>query len=100
MNNKTKILIELDEEQVQELMDLTRLLKRAFANANFSNLKTGSHMTVDQLAEYLDRPKSFVYNATYRGAIPHIKRGKRVYFIKEKIDEWLQAGEVEMRTDI
>ena len=36
-----------------------------------------------------------IYQMVKRGTIPHIKRGRRLYFEKRVIDEWMREG---MRT--
>lgn len=33
-----------------------------------------------------------IYKLTHRRAIPHLKRGGRLYFKKSELEEWLQAG--------
>ena len=53
-------------------------------NANF--------LTVDELAESLKVPKSWLYSRTREtgpGAIPRIKVGKYIRFEKDRVMEWL-----------
>ncbi len=46
-------------------------------------------LSVSELAQYLNVPKSWVYDRTYRDAIPHFKIGRLVRFDLEKVLEWL-----------
>jgi excisionase family DNA binding protein len=49
-------------------------------------------MTIEQLSRYLDLSKGTIYQKTHARSIPHIKRGKKLYFEKSKIDDWLIEG--------
>ncbi len=46
-------------------------------------------LSVNELAEYLNVPKSWIYDRTHRDAIPHIKLGRLVRFDLEEVLEWL-----------
>lgn len=51
-------------------------------------------LSVDELAEYLNTPKSWVYGKsreTGPGAMPKIKVGKYVRFELDKVIDWLKA---------
>ena len=51
-------------------------------------------LSVDELAEYLNTPKSWVYARSREiglGAMPRIKVGKYVRFELEKVIDWLKA---------
>jgi len=50
-------------------------------------------LTVDELAESLKVPKSWLYSRTREtgpGAIPRIKVGKYIRFEKDKVMDWLK----------
>lgn len=49
-------------------------------------------MTVDQAAEFLTLAKPTIYAMLSRGELPNLKRGKRVYFQKSDLLNYLQAG--------
>jgi excisionase family DNA binding protein len=49
-------------------------------------------MTLDQLAEYLSIARQTIYGKCSAKEIPCFKTGKRVYFMKSEINEWLKAG--------
>ena len=57
-------------------------------------------LSVDELAEFLNTPKSWVYarsRETGSGAIPRIKVGKYVRFELDRVIDWLKArGEREL----
>ena len=56
-----------------------------------------SWMTLESLCIYLGDtgnplPKSTIYGWVGKDHIPHHKRGKRLYFSKMEIDNWLKNG--------
>ena len=54
-------------------------------------------VTLEKLIEL--RPvlgsKSTIYKKTHSGTIPHSKRGKKLLFNLERVDEWLMENQVE-----
>ena len=58
------------------------------------------HFTVPETAEYLNLAIPTIYGLVSRREIPHQKKGKRLYFLKSKIDEWLAEGSRKTITEI
>jgi predicted DNA-binding transcriptional regulator AlpA len=56
------------------------------------------HFDVKGVADFLGMKSSGIYGLVHKRKIPHIKKGKRLYFFKSQISEWLRNGEVD--TDI
>lgn len=55
-------------------------------------------LNIDELSQFLGVPKSWIYERTRRGEIPHTKLGKYLRFDAQEIKEWLkkyQRGVVE-----
>jgi excisionase family DNA binding protein len=57
-------------------------------------------MTLRQLADYSSMSKSLIYKLTSSREIPHSKRGKRLYFSKMEIDEWLLKQKIKTVDEI
>jgi excisionase family DNA binding protein len=55
-------------------------------------------LTAEQVAEMLQVPKSWVYEAAREQRIPHIRLGRYVPFEREQLDSWLEAMSAEART--
>lgn len=56
-------------------------------------------LTVDEMAESLKVPKSWLYSRTRETgpeAMPRIKVGKYIRFEKDKVMEWLQNQQAEI----
>jgi len=49
-------------------------------------------LTVDQCAEFLSLSKPTIYGLISQGKIPCMKQGKRVYFSKAEVLNYLRAG--------
>ena len=50
-------------------------------------------MNTKEVANYLGLSRQTIFNKVSLGEIPYLKKGGRVYFRKEAIDQWLQEGE-------
>lgn len=57
-------------------------------------------MDVKILSVYLKLSISAIYKLTSTSEIPHYKSGKRLYFKKEDIDEWIFSHRIKTRDDI
>jgi excisionase family DNA binding protein len=57
-------------------------------------------MNISEVAAYIKAAKTTVYGMTHRNTIPHYKSGKRLYFKKEEIDEWIFSKRIKTRDDI
>ena len=56
--------------------------------------------TMDETAKYLKISKPTLYGLTAKRIIPHYKRGKRLYFRKADMDEWIYKGKVKTDAEI
>ena len=87
MENPFEIILEKLNKIEEEL---------AIIKANQEN--TGKEMkieflTIKELSEYLQLTVPTIYGYTRTNHIPHIKRGKRLYFKKSDIDIWIEKGQ-------
>ena len=46
-------------------------------------------MGVNELVDYLKVSTSYIYKMTSSNQIPHSKKGKKLYFDKEKVTNWV-----------
>lgn len=56
--------------------------------------------TVEQTAEFLNLSVPTVYSKVSRGELPVMKRGKRLYFSKKELLEYLKAGRKKSNAEI
>lgn len=57
-------------------------------------------LTVDQTAQFFNLSKSTVYRLISMRELPVMKRGKRCYFLKEDLIDYLKAGRNQSRSEI
>lgn len=50
---------------------------------------------VDEVVELLGIKKSAVYHKTHQGKTPHFKKGKKLYFRRTEIEQWLNTGRIQ-----
>ena len=49
-------------------------------------------LSVTQAANFLGMSKSRLYTLIHLGEIPNYKRGSRVYFDRDELDQWILAN--------
>ena len=57
-------------------------------------------MNISEIAVYINVAKSTIYGMTHRNTIPHYKNGKKLYFKKSDIDEWIFSKSIKTKDDI
>lgn len=82
--------------EVSELKSL--LLKKAEAPTE----QPEQWLDLNDLIQYdpEKRTKPTWYSKISRNEVPHYKRGKKVYFLKSEIDEWLKQGKCKSNAEI
>ena len=55
--------------------------------------KQAEYFTVRELAKFLNLTVPTIYSKVSRGDLPYLKRGKRLYFSRETIENWLNNAE-------
>ena len=51
-----------------------------------------ARMDINKAAEYLNLSVQTIYSKTSSRTLPHIKKGKRLYFERASLDAWLLEG--------
>jgi len=95
MENPFEIIIE-------RLERIENLLETVYAtnNKKQNTILIPTIMNVKQVASYLSLTPSAIYKFTSSKDIPHSKRGKRLYFEKTVIDEWILENKQLTNSDI
>jgi len=87
----TKIIVTNEEE-------LEALLKRVLNEAlqplllkldSHANKPTSEIMNIKQVSELLNISVATIYGKTSARTIPHFKKGKRLYFKRDELLEWI-----------
>ncbi|MBZ9786440.1 helix-turn-helix domain-containing protein [Psychroflexus sp. CAK57W] len=70
------------------------------SKSSYSDATSNKHFDVKGIAEFLGMKPSGIYGLVHKRKIPHIKKGKRLYFFKSEILDWLRNGNVDTDQDI
>ena len=57
-------------------------------------------LTIQQAAEFLNLTVPTMYSKSSKGELPVMKRGKRLYFSKQELTKYLQAGRKQTFADV
>lgn len=57
-------------------------------------------LTIDQASEFLKLSVNTIYTHTRQATIPFCKKGKRLYFTKIELLEWVKSGRKKTTTEI
>ena len=82
---------EIIEQRLNNIENqLSELLK--MAKAPILKEVTEEIMTVEQLSDYLTIARQTIYEKCSKKEIPYFKAGKRLYFKKNVINDWINSG--------
>lgn len=83
-------------EQLKKINNLLEVMTQGTTQAD------DKRMTVEELCEYLPGglSKLTVYGYVQRREIPFARSGKRLFFLKSEIDEWLRTKQVKTSADL
>ena len=79
---------------------LDRIEKLLLSNRNQASNTSDSLLTVTEVAEWLPIKVPTIYGLVSRLQIPHMKKGKRLYFSKSELVEWIKSGKRQTRDEI
>lgn len=90
------------ENPFELILEKLDKIEKAIAKLNTSVPIVGVNhpMDIKELSAYLKISKSAIYKMTSSNDIPHYKSGKRLYFKKSEIDEWVFSNRIKTNDDI
>ena len=72
--------------------EIQKLIQHEFLKITLNLKKV---LTFDECVEYTGLSKGYIYKLTHGRLIPHFKpSGKKIYFSREEIDQWLLSNRV------
>ena len=84
---------------MNRLDSIENLIKATMKNKVESSIVT-EIFNLNQAAEYLSLSKSAIYKKTSEREIPHFKQGKKLYFKRSELDDWLTQLKIATKADI
>ena len=76
-------------ELTEKLNNIERLL---LSQSAMVKPESDQYLTIKEVAEMICLTVSTIYGLVQRSEIPVCKRGKRLYFSKQVLMEWIKAG--------
>ncbi len=86
MNNPFETI----EERLSRIEIL--LINMKFQTGDSINPGSDSPLTITQAAELLNLTTPTIYGLIHKRIIPHNKKGKRLYFLKSELLDWVKSG--------
>ena len=74
------------------LLRLRRIESFLSENKSVKSNDPDSRMNVKETADFLDCSASTIYGLVFRRQILYEKKGRRLYFQKSELNEWLKKG--------
>ena len=84
---------------LDKLNNIENLLKTVMKNDN-GTVTITEVLNLNQAAEYVSLSKSAIYKKTSERNIPHFKNGKKLYFKKSELDDWLTKHKIDTQEEI
>ena len=73
---------------------LTSAMNKYINTINLEQPPDPSYINLKTASEYLDIPKSSIYQLIYKRSIPHYKLGSRILFRRSELSEWIKQGQI------
>ncbi len=80
---------EIIEKRLDNIESILTEINKKLETKAITKKQEDKLLTIEEVTSYLSLAKSSIYGKVQRRAIPCIKSGKRLYFKKSEIDEWL-----------
>jgi excisionase family DNA binding protein len=88
----------LSEEGIKVLAEqITENLKKVLTPVE--NSTEASFLTIDEAAKLINLTKPTVYGLVHQNKIPYIKKGKRLYFVKAELLDWINSGKQKTKSE-
>lgn len=93
------IIIQFSEDEFRSLLkDCISESIASMPSASSEPIK--KHFNIKEASVYLDLAPQTLYGFTSNRTIPFIKKGKKLYFKKSDLDEWLSEGRKKTKDEI
>lgn len=87
------------KNDLEKLID--NAIEKALSKVSFNNnKKVFDIMNVEQVSEFLNLAIATIYDKTSKNLIPHKKKGKKLYFLRNEIEAWVLDGDVKTSDEL
>ena len=93
------VLISISKKELESIIE-NSVRKILNESATGQNTSEGGMLSVKEVAEFLKVGASTIYKYTSSREIPCFKKGKRLYFSKDALMQWISEGKLKTRFEI
>jgi excisionase family DNA binding protein len=86
------ILTQLTVEELRQIFREEFSLFLASKPTDISSNPSEEILSLEEARSYLKMARSTLYNLVNRKGIPSMKRGKKLYFSKQELRQWVEEG--------
>lgn len=94
------MLTSIKKEELSELIEQSVRKVLLETPVNPSDENESDFLTIEQAAIFVNLAKATIYALCSMGKIPVLKKGKRLYFVKTELTEWLRSGRKKTNDEI
>ncbi len=95
------VLISIERQDLETI--IINCVNACLSTSQKSNIEVSQQdelLTIQQAAEILKLSVPTIYGLVSRTEIPHAKKGKRLYFSKQELLDWVKAGRKKTNAEI
>ncbi len=86
---------------VSEILEKVKSIERQLKVAHDASGTTEDGLlTISGAGELLNLSKNTIYKLAQHRTVPYIKKGKRLYFLKEELMTWLMTGKKKTENEL
>lgn len=88
------------ENPFEIILEKLNSIEKAIEKLNAVSNDEQEFMNLEQVSSFIGLAKPTVYGLTHKRKIPHFKAGKRLYFKKSDIMNWITSSKVKTKQEI
>jgi len=88
------------ENPFELILEKLNSIELAIESLKESSKNVDEFMDIDQTASFLAMSKTTIYGMTHQRKIPYFKVGKRLFFKKSEIEQWIVSKRINTYDDL
>lgn len=96
------ILISVSEHELKQIIEasVSKALKDQNSRSLIESDSAATIFSIEEAADFINLARTTIYALTSKNEIPFYKRGKKLYFKKKDLIEWLEKGKRKTNCEI
>jgi excisionase family DNA binding protein len=87
-------------EVIRQLFEKVERIEAMIFNLQDTQQQEKQHLSITEAADYLNITVAALYSMTGRRLVPFNKPGKRLYFIKNDLDQWIKSAKFKTHDEL